>query len=235
MRAHTCIEVALDGSGRSALRRVRCEAPLLVRDGGLDGNVLRLWLVGGAAGPLGGDELALHLRVGDGATVAVRSVAAQLVQPGPHGTPSTLRVVADVGAGAWLDWCPEPTVSVQGSDHRTSTALHAAGDARVRWVEQVALGRDGEPAGRLALHQRVEVAGEVVLDHETVFAEGALRGAGAHGPARHATTVVLLGPDAPATPSAAVTADAVHAVLPVAPGCALVTATSRFSCDPRHT
>lgn len=230
MRASTRIDVRVGPTGRSVLHAVHCEAPLLVRSGDAVNGLLHLWLVGGAAGPLGGDELQLELRVGDGASVVVRSVAAQLVQPGPSGLASSLAVHADVGDGATLDWDPEPTVSVAGSVHRTTTLLRVHQAARVRWTDRVALGRDGEPPGRLVLHQRVERAGRVVLDHCVEFADGALRGPGAHGPARHAVTTVVLGPEAPSEPAATVSATAsptaLRAVLPIARCAALVTSST---------
>ena len=57
MDATTEIEIALDDRGRTIVRQMRCEAPLLVRVTDGDGPALRLALVNGAAGPLGGDRL----------------------------------------------------------------------------------------------------------------------------------------------------------------------------------
>ena len=60
--------------------------------------------------------------------------------------------------------------------------------------EGVSLGRSGEPPGRLALRQRVTIDGDAVLDHETVFAPGALLGPGAQGASgRNSTTEVVIG------------------------------------------
>ena len=59
---------------------------------------------------------------GEGAAVTVRSVGATMVHPGAAGDGSTLEIDVSVGAGATLDWWPEPTVSVRGSDHRTVDA-----------------------------------------------------------------------------------------------------------------
>ena len=93
---------------------------MLVRIVGGPGPVLNLAMVGGAAGPLGGDRLCFRLELEGGAQVAMRSVAASMAQPGPRGEPSELSVELVVAAGAGLDWQPQPVVSVMGSDHRVN-------------------------------------------------------------------------------------------------------------------
>lgn len=222
MRATTELEVGLDAAGTTVLRRVHCEAPLLVRaETGEHG--LTLWLVGGAAGPLGGDELSLALVVDRGARVRVRSVAAQAVHPGPHGTSSVLRTSIAVGDDAMLDWAPEPTLSVHGSVHTTSMQVHAASSARVRVAESLMLGRHGEHGGTITLAQRVHVDAGAVLHTSSTFGPGVWASPGANGSFRAYRSELLLGPDAPAETSSSVTADRVEAVLTVAPGVALIT------------
>jgi len=220
VRAETIVEVGLDASGTSRLSRARCEPPLLVRESDDDGALLLL-LVNGAAGPLGGDELSLIVIVGAGATVRVRSVAAALAQPGAHGGRSRSSTRFEIHDGAWLDWRPEPLVSVVGSDHEATTVVEAGSDVDVRITETVSLGRHGEPPGRLSLHQRALLAGRPVLDHRTDFAPGALLGAGGHGPGAAFRSTLHLGRHAPTDATSTVTAELVHAVLPLATGCAL--------------
>jgi urease accessory protein len=220
--AATHVEVGLDDRGRTAVRRMRCEAPLLVRVADDAGPGIVLLLVNGAAGPLGGDRLRFELTVDDGCVVEVRSVAASMAQPGATGDASTLEVDLRVGVGATLQWSPEPMVSVVGSDHRTVVRLRAAPDARVTVRESVSLGRHREPPGRSALRQRVEVGGVVVLDHETVFGTGALAGPGAQGNARSITSTVVLGVELPAV-SSQVTSACVHSTVHLSPTCALTT------------
>jgi urease accessory protein len=193
VRAVTAVEAGLDRQGRTVVRAMRVEVPLLVRVEDRPGQELSLLLVNGAAGPLGGDDLTFRLEVTEGCNVRVRSVAAMMAQPGPRGEPSGLRIELVVGEHASLDWQPQATISVTGSVHRTSVLLDAADTARVRMVEQVVLGRHGEPSGRLAVHQRVIVGGEPVLDHETEFAAGPLLGPGAQGPGRWSRSEVIIG------------------------------------------
>lgn len=224
MEAATAAEVGLDNRGHTVVRRMLCEVPLLVRV--IDnGPTLSLAMVNGAAGPLGGDHYRFRLEVGAGAHVAVCSVAAAMAQPGPSGAASEMVVDLVVGEHATLDWAPQPTVSVVGSDHRVVVHLAAAGSARVVMREGVSLGRSGEPSGRFALRERVIIDEVAVLDHETVLAPGALVGPGAHGPGRNLTTSVIIGADLP-PPSVSVTERCVQATVHLSPICALVTTRS---------
>lgn len=222
MHATTEVEVGLHATGRSVVRTLRCEAPLLVRVADQDGPSLTLLLVGGAAGPLGGDRLRFALTVGAGCHVVVRSVAASLAQPGPRGDHSELDIEVNVGAEATLHWVPEPTVSVTGSDHRIRLRLAVAGTGAVTFDERLSLGRHEEMSGRLSLRQRVEIAGEAVLDHETVFQPGALAGPGAHGPWRSVSSTVMIGSQLP-EPAAHVSTACATATMHLSSRCALVT------------
>ena len=221
--ATTDIEVGLDCRGQTVVRRMYCEAPMLVRVvDGIDPKGLTLAMVNGAAGPLGGDRLTFRLHVGQGSCVTVGSVAAAMAQPGPNRDHSELLVEIVVAEGASLDWRPQPTVSVQGSDHRVDVRLSATGTSTVAMREGVSLGRSGEPSGRYALHERVTIDGVAVLDHETVFAPGALMGPGAQGSWRNLSTEVLIGTDLPA-PFVDIADQCVSALVHLSPNSALST------------
>ena len=218
--ACTDIECGVDSRGYTVVRRLRCEAPMLVRVVDEPGPMLNLAMVGGAAGPLGGDRLRFRLELGAGAQVAVRSVAAAMAQPGPRGKPSRLDVDIVVGERASLDWRPQPTVSVVGSDHRAVVRLAATVSSNVTMHEGVSLGRHGEPSGRFALRERVTIDGVGVLDHETVFAPGALMGPGGQGSGRSMTTEVIVGRALP-EPCVEVTDRCLRATVHLSPLCAL--------------
>ena len=158
MRARA-VAVAERSRGATVLRHVRSEPPLLLRVAGG-----RLLVVGGAAGPLGGDELSLSIVVGPGAELEVGSVAAALALPGPR--PSTLDIEVEVGSGARLRWDPAPLVSVVGSHHRQATRIGVAVDGQVVWRERTVFGRSGQPPGRLEASFRLERGGEPVLHQE---------------------------------------------------------------------
>jgi urease accessory protein len=138
--------------------RLRSEPPLTFRQtpGGI-------YLVGSAAGPVGGDDLQLDVAVADDAALVVRSAAAQLVFPGAHGDPSRVQLDVTVGEHASLDWRPEPMVLVRGADHRSSTRITLGAGARLAWQEIVVLGRHGEDSGSVLIRLRVEREGSPLL------------------------------------------------------------------------
>ena len=220
MEASTDIVVGVDRRGHTVVRRMRCEAPMLVRVVGDSGPQLNLAMVGGAAGPLGGDRLCFRLEVEAGAQLSVRSVAAAMAQPGPSGDGSSLSIDLVVGEAATLDWQPQPTVSVAGSNHRSSVRLEATGSSVVRMLEGVSLGRHGEPPGRFALRERVVIDRVAVLDHETAFATGPLLGPGAQGAGRWMTSEIVIGPSLP-EPVSVVTAGCLSATVHLSPISAL--------------
>jgi urease accessory protein len=155
VHAHAAVVVQPSGDG-CAYSTLRSDPPLLLRPtpGGL-------YLQGGAAGPLGGDQLRFDVHVTAGARLTIRSVAATIVLPG-HG-PSCLDISVRVDDGAHLDWQPEPLVSVAGSRHRQRVDIEIAPSATLRWCERLVLGRSGEPPGDLVSEIRAERCGTVVL------------------------------------------------------------------------
>ncbi len=137
-------------------------------------------LVGGAAGPLGGDELRCSVDLGPGARLEVRSVAASVALPGPNGRESSLEILARVGEGAALSWTPQPLIAARGARHRTFARVELAADARLVWRDELVLGREGEEPGSAATRLRVVRDGVVLLDHEIAMGP---RHPGSLGPA----------------------------------------------------
>ncbi len=155
----------------------------------------RVLLAASAASPVGGDELDVVVDVGAGARADIGSVAAGLVWPGTGDSWSSTTTTCAVAADGHLRWWLEPTVSVVGSRHRASTGVRLAEGASCVIVEEVALGRRGEPSGRLDLRVRVERAGRVLVDHGEAFGpdvHGA-RSSVSVGAARHVCSAVLVG------------------------------------------
>ncbi len=102
----------------------RSQAPLVLRR-----TADAVYLVSGAAGPLGGDTLELRIEVRAGATLRLRTVAAAVALPGRYGEESRLTVTATVGPGARLEYLPEPTVAADGARPRPAGAVRLAGVA----------------------------------------------------------------------------------------------------------
>lgn len=202
MYATAWLVVERDDRGYTVPTTLYGEAPLLLRMTGRDagsatGSGLQIHLVGGAAGPLGGDRSEMTVDVGVGTRLTVRSVAASLAQPGRVGTCGTVRstgaVDAVVAADAFLDWWPEPLISVRGSDHVQKTTVAIADEtATVRWVDEVVLGRHEESSGRLTVHQRFTVGGHPVLHHTVTF-DPSTAGIGRSGAAHVVLTALVFG------------------------------------------
>jgi urease accessory protein len=186
--AHAAVRAECDGAGRTRLTTLRSDGPYALR-----AAPDAVYLVGAAAGPLGGDELHLDLDVASGATLAVRSAASALLLPGDG--ESTACVRARVASGAHLDFALEPAVATAGCRHRAVADLALACDATLRWREELILGRYGEPAGPYSGRIDVTLGGGPLLRHELRLPDPALHASSAVlGDARCAGNVLLVGP-----------------------------------------
>jgi len=120
-----------------------------------------LRLVGTAAGPLAGDDLALSLRLLPGARATLRAAGASVAQGA--GGDRTLAIRAELGDGA--DLIAEPGALIAGAGSRVEVRVEIAlgAGAAVDWRELIVLGRTGEPAGQATLRWDVTRGGEPVL------------------------------------------------------------------------
>ena len=169
----------------------RCSAPIALRQTGPD----QVHLVQAAGGPLGGDELALEVHLGAGASLQVRSAAATVVQPGRPPAPARWTVTADLADAAVLDWRPEPTVVCEGAELRSTMAVVLRRGARAVLREVVVLGRAGQRGGRFHGEFTVERDGVPQLVH-TLLLDGAdpvLAGPAGTGGARVVGMLAVVG------------------------------------------
>jgi len=200
--------------GRTALTTLHSEPPLTLRP-----TPDALYVVGTAAGPLGGDELTFDVTVADGADLTLRTVAASIVLPGPRGGRSHTVTTVTVGRGATLRYEPEPVIVVAGCDHVATTTIHLAADARLVWREHLVLGRHGEGPGSILQRLRIDRVGaplyrnDLALGPEHPGWESPAVLAGA----RRVSTTVTAGIDAPTPPGAT--------AMPLAPDVTLTLAT----------
>lgn len=217
MRARARIGAEADGRGGTRLALLRSEAPLVLRP-----TAEALYLVGGAGGPLGGDDLALEIQVGAGARLTIRTAAASVALPGAG--PSEVAVQATVAAGGELEWLPEPVVAALGCVHHIRSEVVLEAGARLVWREELVLGRHGEGSGSVVTRAHVDLGGAPLLRHELALGPRHPSGAGpaVTAGARAVGSVLLVGdgwaPNEPALlgPTAA--------VLPLAGGGAQVVA-----------
>jgi urease accessory protein len=152
-------------AGELRLPVQRSQAPLVLRR-----TADAVYLVSGAAGPLGGDQLELRIEVRAGARLRLRTVAAAVALPGRSGQESRLTVTATVGPGARLEYLPEPMVVADGARHRTDVRVDLAEDASLVLRDEILLGRHGERGGacrtRLAVDRDGGSGRRPLLRHE---------------------------------------------------------------------
>ncbi|MFJ3905563.1 urease accessory protein UreD [Streptomyces sp. NPDC090025] len=149
------------------------EGPLAPRRTRATGPYTRVTVVGAMSAPLGGDRLALHTEVRDGARLLVDSAAATVALPGRGGAPATYDLVLTVGEDAELRWLPEQLVSAAGSELRMRTVVDLAPTARLVLREEQVLGRHAEEPGTLLSRLTVRRAGRPLLDQELGYGPGA--------------------------------------------------------------
>jgi urease accessory protein len=151
--------VAVAGTGGvTRLPVLSSQVPLVLRR-----TPEAVYVVGGAAGPIGGDQLDLRISVGAGAFLRVRTAAAAIALPGPDGLESVLRITADVEAGARLEYLPEPVVVSAGARHATIIRVTLAEGASLLLRDELLLGRHGEAGGAARSGLNVDYAGRPLL------------------------------------------------------------------------
>lgn len=195
---------------------------------GTRADVARVSLVAGAAGPVGGDQLSLHVTVGAGSTLVLSEVSASLLLPGVHGEQSCTRTRVHVGAGGTFVWLPQPMIAAHGCRHHNDVHIELAEGARLLMREEALLGRHGESAGDLLQHLRVEVAGRPLYDQRLDLGPAATGWdspavAGSH---RAVGSVLVVDPGRAENPPATRALPDDAAVLPLAGPAVLVSAVS---------
>lgn len=221
----TAVSVRLRRGAGGAVRAdgVLCSAPLWVR---WDGTTL--WLVGSGASPVGEDHVRMHLDVGPGVAVTVRSVAATIVYAA-RGAGTRWDTDIRVGAGAVLDWRPEPVILTERARHEATTTVRAEPGASVLLDETLVLGRAGEAPGLVRSTLAVHLAGApVMLTSVDTSLPGWSGPAGTDGRSvvGHRLRVEADGPRRPHGPPAAPEVGSDGVVLDPAPGCRLAVAAS---------
>ncbi len=163
MRSRVEVVADVDDAGRTVLARMRADGALAVRRTGSsaappsDGAVVHL--VGTAAGPLTGDVVEVDVEVRDGARLTVAGVAATIALPGPGPAPARWDVRVRAAGTARVVVAPQPLVVCAGARLVTTTAVTADVGATVDVLEQVVLGRHGEPGGEWSGRLVADVGG----------------------------------------------------------------------------
>ncbi|MGC5028490.1 urease accessory protein UreD [Micromonospora sp. DT229] len=163
MRATARLVARADRHGRTTLAELRGESPLLLRQVPGPGGGVTVYVVGGAAGPLAGDDLRLDVEVGPGAVVRVQTVAASIALPGRPGAVSRMLVRATVAAEAVLHWLPEQLVAAAGCAHIADAQVEVAEGGTLHWRDELICGRHREQPGHAEINTWVDLAGRPLL------------------------------------------------------------------------
>ena len=159
-------------------------------------GVARVALAAGTAGPVGGDDFHLDVRVGAGSTLVLSDVSSMLVLPGPHGDRSRMRVSVRVEEGATLVWIPRPVIAARRCRHTHDVRVSLEADARLVLREEVLLGRHREEPGDFTTTLRVTLDGRALYHQRLRFgpdADGS-RGEAVLGGNRAAGSVIAVDP-----------------------------------------
>jgi len=161
-------QVVVEAAGR--LGRLHAEPPLTVRRVHAErADSCALCLVGTAAGPLAGDDLALELRLEPYARATLTAAGAAIAQGSPRsggrhdGAASRLAMDVILGEHAVLEADPGPLVVCAGARVDVQVAISMTASASVRWRELIVLGRTGAPPGAATIRWDVERDGRAVL------------------------------------------------------------------------
>jgi urease accessory protein len=190
LNARASVVAEAGAPGTTRLTTLRSEAPMALR-----ATPSAVYLVGTAAGPVGGDRVVLDVAVRARAALTVRSIAASLAFPGRdhavecaemaaydaflhtrttdggggpnHGVaPSVLEINVSVAAGASLRWLPEPVVAVRGCRHQIKATVAVEDGGTLTWRDELLIGRHGEEGGSVESRMSLDVGGRPVLRHE---------------------------------------------------------------------
>lgn len=181
-----------DGQSYTRIRVLRSDWPLMLRATmpleqdattawtARDAPPARVHLSAGAAGPVGGDQQRLEIRIGPGSALILGEVSSTLLLPGPRGEESRTEVDIRVGAGGTLAWLPQLVIAAQGCRHHIDVRVMLEPGARLLLREQTRFGRHDEPSGTLRQHLRLVLDDRPLYDQELIVGPA---GPGWDGPA----------------------------------------------------
>lgn len=169
--------------------------PIGLRPLAPSGALARIALVQTSACLATGDDVAMDIRVGPGASLEIVELSATLAHPVPATRPPIRHVVqVDVGAAGRLLWLAQPLVLAAHTRLHRRLDVATAPDSRALLRETVVFGRSGEGPGAATTRVRITRDGRAVLDDALSTADPAvLRSTAVAGPARVLASLTLVG------------------------------------------
>jgi len=192
--------IAVERRGEtSVIAELSSSAPVGLRPLSPVGPLARVALVQTSACLAAGDDVAMQVRVGPGASLEIVEISATLAHPVPATrTPIAQMVQVDLSTGARLLWLAEPLVLAAGTRMRRRLNVATATSSRALLGETVVFGRDGEEAGDARTRVRITRDARAVLDEGLATGDPAvLHSAAVAGAARVCAALTLVGVDPP--------------------------------------
>ncbi len=146
-------------AGGTNLGRLLQRGPLRVfRWNALPGDLPSAVLLNTSGGVVGGDRLAVQVRLEPGTAALITSQAAEKVYRS-SGAAATVDVRLDLAEGAWLEWLPQETILFDRAKLRRRLRVEIAAAARLLAADMLVFGRRarGERFRTGLLHDRWEV------------------------------------------------------------------------------
>jgi urease accessory protein len=158
-------------TGRTILAGSHQEPPLkVVRAFTLDDGSALAHLHNVSGGLLGGDRLALSVRVGTGASVQLTTTGATRVyRPREEAGPVTQSNEISVGENALLEYVPDAIIPFAGARYSQRTTIHLTSGAGLFWWEILAPGR--EARAEIFEYERVEMKTDLLALGRPIAAE----------------------------------------------------------------
>ncbi len=209
LEASLTLDFARDeSSGRTVLAASTQEPPLrVVRAFDLEDGSALAHLHNVSGGLLGGDHLALRVRVGPGSSAQLTTTGAtRIYRPREESVGVTQTNEIQIAENALLEYVPDAIIPFAGARFSQRTAIHLAAGAGLFWWEILAPGREAH--GEVFEYECVEMVTDVVAAERTIAAERvrlepqkyALESVARLGPYRYWTTFYIcrvgLGADA---------------------------------------
>lgn len=134
-----CCELRPDGV--PFISRQSFRAPIHLGKSHLDAGHLVLSIVNPTAGYFDGDHLEVDVEVAAGAQLVLSTPSASRVYRTRSGAAAASRQTFVVGAGASLEWIPEPFIPHAGARYEQRTRIELAPSARLLFFDWIAPGR----------------------------------------------------------------------------------------------
>jgi urease accessory protein len=120
-----------------------------------------------SGGVLAGDRLHLSIRAAAGAHAQVTTTGAtRLYRANVGASPARQSVCAEVGAGALLEYLPDPVIPFAGARYEQTAAFQLQPDGGLFWWEILAPGRAGEQFAyeRLDFETAIDADGPIAIE-----------------------------------------------------------------------